>query len=61
MRVRFAALALILFGVMYIGYQQITAQNLVTCPGLVQKAIELGGQQLRGSATQQRMLRLQQR
>ena len=43
MRVRLLAVTLIVFGLMYIGYQQITAQNLVTCPNLVQKAIDSVG------------------
>lgn len=43
MRVRFTVLIAIIFGAIYIGFQEIAAQNLVTCPGLVQDAIESVG------------------
>ncbi len=43
MRLRFIALMSVLFIAMYVGYQQIAAQNLVTCPGLVQQAIQAVG------------------
>ena len=43
MRLRLIALMSIVFIAMYVGYQQIAAQNLVTCPGLVQQAIQAVG------------------
>lgn len=48
MRARFIVLMMTAFIVMYVGYQQITAQNLVTCPGLVQQAIESVGDNCSG-------------
>ncbi|MFN8449754.1 MAG: choice-of-anchor Q domain-containing protein [Anaerolineae bacterium] len=43
MRARFVLVMTAAFILMYVGYQQITAQNLVTCPGLVQQAIDSVG------------------
>ncbi len=40
---RFAVLIVLVFSLMYVGYNQLGAQNLVTCPGLVQQAIEAVG------------------
>ncbi len=40
---RFAVLIVLVFTLMYVGYNQLDAQNLVTCPGLVQQAIDAVG------------------
>ncbi len=41
--IRFAVLIVLVFTLMYVGYNQLEAQNLVTCPGLVQQAIDAVG------------------
>ncbi|HVU11749.1 MAG TPA: SH3 domain-containing protein, partial [Phototrophicaceae bacterium] len=43
MRFRFLLLLLALFAGVGVGYQQLAAQNIVTCPSLVQKAIQSVG------------------
>ncbi|MCC6802159.1 MAG: hypothetical protein IT319_04670 [Anaerolineae bacterium] len=43
MRLRFIAVMAAAFIVMYVGYQHLAAQNVVTCPGLVQRAIDSVG------------------
>ncbi len=40
---RLTALLILVFMVTYVGYNQLGAQNLVTCPGLVQQAIDSVG------------------
>ena len=43
MRVRFLVLVLAMFGVMYIGYTHITAQNAGSCPTFIQDALQTVG------------------
>ncbi|MEP7293098.1 MAG: hypothetical protein ABI835_15050, partial [Chloroflexota bacterium] len=40
MRVRFLILLVTIFGVMYVGYTRLTAQDTATCPSVIQAALD---------------------